>query len=116
MSIPKISGQQARELLDIWAGDVEGLIFAQLGAGRSYGDLFGAAPALAETVAWLYGANSHPGDFGWRRWPLGGSWSVGLRDGQISIGPEGGGLGFRTPEEAEDAARALLAAVEEARP
>lgn len=54
MSIPKISGRQARDLLDIWAGDVEGLTFAQLGADRSYGDLFGAAPALAETVAWLY--------------------------------------------------------------
>lgn len=110
-----VTGPQARDLAAIWTGDEEGLAEAQEEAHRSFGDLFGAAPDLAETVAWLYGAEGQDGEFGWRRWPLGGSWSVGLRDGQISIGPEGGGLGFRTPEDAEEAARALLAAAEEHR-
>ena len=97
-----ITGQQARELL------------AEFNNPRTAIGHIRVRPLL-EQLAWTYGAEGHDGEFEWRRWPLGGLWSVGLRDGQISIGPEGGGLGFRTPEDAEEAARALLAAAEEAR-
>lgn len=106
MSIPKISGQQARELIDIWAGDVEGLTFAQLGADRSYGDLFGAAPALAETVAWLYGRQSGDG----LHITLPNGYDVWTRDGVVHLE-----FMEMTPDGAMDLARALLSAAEEAR-
>ena len=111
MSIPKISGQQARELLDIWAGDVEGLIFAQLGAGRSYGDLFGAAPALAETVAWLYGRKSDDEAVWDDKYEV----SV-MADGRVAVFDHEATTTFFTRDEAVEFARALLAASEEARP
>lgn len=130
----RITGQQARELLDgttpgPWRVEVHKRhdIIAQPGGhavaynedepeiGRGNSELLAAAPALAEMVAWLYGAEGQEADNGWRRWPLGRTWSVGLRDGYISIGPEGGGLGFWDLDAAENAARALLAAAEEAR-
>ena len=118
MSIPKITGREARELLDIWAGDVEGLTFAQLGADRSYGDLFGAAPALAETVAWLYGREANKGhtEKVWHEGELelGGEWSVQRVSGEVDLtlfNPS-----TLTPDEAVDLARALLAAAEEVRP
>ena len=121
MSIPKITGREARELLDIWSGDVEGLTFAQLGADRSYGDLFGAAPALAETVAWLYGGEPNEPYDEWRI-----EAESGLRghvhiadnqDGTVELvtGPYGAAT-YLKPDEAVEVARALLAAAEEARP
>ena len=115
MSIPKISGQQARELLDIWSGDVEGLTFAQLGADRSYGDLFGAAPALAETVAWLYGRPSDetvPGD---EHWDTEG-FLVEVRDGRVAMFDDEATTTYLSVDQTVDLARALLAAAEEARP
>lgn len=138
MSIPRITGRQARDLLDgttpgpwevedrspnmggrsfvIRQAEVPGIRVQ----GITYGfnnnpELLAAAPALAETIAWLYGAEGQDGHYGKRRWPLGTSWEVALWRGLISIGPEGGGIAFRTPELAEEAARALLAAAEEAR-
>lgn len=121
MSIPKISGQQARELLDIWSGDVEGLTFAQLGADRSYGDLFGAAPALAETVAWLYGSEPNEPYEEWRieaEFGLRGQVHIAdNQDGTVELvtGPYGVAT-YLKPDEAVEVARALLAAAEEARP
>lgn len=130
MSIPKISGRQARDLLigttpGPWKSD---FAFADISPVLEYDaddeldwstkadhELAVAAPALAETVAWLYGAEGQDGHYGKRRWPLGTRWEVALWRGLISIGPEGGGIAFRTPELAEEAARALLAAAEEAR-
>ena len=115
-----ITGRQARELLNIWSGDVEGLTFAQLGADRSYGDLFGAAPALAETVAWLYGQTGQDYD---------GDWQLDHHDpyyqfaavrpdgeGRISlaVGPYGQEI-LLDPDEAVEVARALLTAAEDAR-
>lgn len=138
----RITGQQARELLDAVADEDamfatppwEEYVTVGAGAGESRMSildarcdmvadvyepdalpLIAAAPVLAATVAWLYGAEGQEADNGWRRWPLGRTWSVGLRDGYISIGPEGGGLGFWDLDAAENAARALLSAVEEAR-
>ena len=123
MSIPKITGREARELLDIWSGDVEGLTFAQLGADRSYGDLFGAAPALAETVAWLYGREPDgPGPHVHR------GRTREYDQEAVASHPESGVVevyaahdhgqasAFLTPDDAVDLARALLAAAEEARP
>lgn len=123
MSIPKISGQQARELLDIWSGDVEGLTFAQLGADRSYGDLFGAAPALAETVAWLYGrkpddpaSNVHRGRTAeYDQEAVAAHPETGVVE-VYAAHDHGQASAFLTPDEAVDLARALLAAAEEARP
>ena len=114
MSIPKITGREARELLDIWSGDVEGLTFAQLGADRSYGDLFGAAPALAETVAWLYGKRITPDE-------AEGDYYSTFRGGYTYADQGRVHLNVAlsdefTPDEAVDLARALLAAAEEARP
>ena len=129
----RVTGQQARELLDgttsgPWRVEVHKRhdIIAQPGGhaiaynedepeiGRGNSHLLAAAPDLAETVAWLYGRKAD-GHYGKRQWPLGGKWEVALWRGLIAIGPEGGGIAFRTPELTEEAARALLAAVEEHR-
>lgn len=93
MSIPKINGQQARELLD---GDP--------------GPLFVFAPELATTVAWLYGREPEAPNgmdvyvtaMGHVFEDSGMVWSSYLDDGF-------------TPDEAVNLARALLAAAEEAR-
>lgn len=114
MSIPRITGQQARDLLDIWSGDVEGLTFAQLGADRSYGDLFGAAPALAETVAWLYGREGNEHGVHEVDGSLVGT-DVYENEGRVEMESTRCDRTL-TPDEAVDLARALLAAAEESRP
>lgn len=132
MSIPKISGREARNLLDgatpgpwNWYHDI-GLISLQGADGSAIAtdlnfedcDLMQCAPALAETVAWLYGREpDHVGndqstarrgpmvvEVDWARqvhlWPINGT------PFDLHI----------TADEAVDLARALLAAAEEARP
>ena len=142
MSIPKITGQQARELLDgtidgPWSVEVHkrhDIIASPVGYavasnedspedGRANSELLAAAPALAEAVAWLYGREPDgPGPHFHRG-------RMGEYDQEaVASHPEadvvevyaahdhGQASAFLTPDEAVDLARALLAAAEEARP
>lgn len=107
MSIPKINGREARELLD---GTVEGPMKAR----HRDDDLLAAAPALAETVAWLYGKSITPDE-------AEGDYYSTFRGGYTYADQGRVHLNVAlsdafTPDEAVDLARALLAAAEEARP
>ena len=66
--------------------------------------LAAAAPALAETVAWLYGADSEVERFNYGVWATKGGVDVATT-----------GVEKLSPDEAVDLARALLAAAEKAR-
>ena len=89
MSIPKITGREARELLD---GDLA--------------PLFVRAPELATTVAWLYEREAGDVRYGYE------DDITGESSGLVYIEVDDG---YRTADEAVDLARALLAAAEEAR-
>lgn len=110
-----ITGQQARGLLDIWRGDEDGLRHARGGAYARYGELFRAAPDLAETIAWLYGREADRVG-GWTdlRYELGDGFRVDLRGDRVSVGTGRLSMHF-SRDEAVDLARALLAAAQEAR-
>lgn len=137
----RIGGKQARELLNgttpgPWlAMDYEhalrsiGPIYGDSLAAPEVGDgyliasdadaeLTAAAPALAETVAWLYGREPEHPDMGIHSVPL---MRFSGNDADVVYAAKGGAIvfdvdgGFRSIEEAEDFARAVLAVVEESR-
>ena len=137
MSIPRITGRQARDLLDgttpgPWEARPNGVVVSYATGAqiqlvghnqRALGDapLMAAAPALAETVAWLYGSEPNEPYDEWRI-----EAEAGLRghvhiadnqDGTVELvtGPYGVAT-YLKPDEAVEVARALLAAAEEARP
>lgn len=106
MSIPKISGHEARELLALPDNAASWKIEQR---------------NLAETVAWLYGGEPNEPYDEWRI-----EAGFGLRgqvhiadnqDGTVELvtGPYGVAT-YLKPDEAVEVARALLAAAEEARP
>lgn len=103
MSIPKISGQQARELLELPDSAAPWKIEQR---------------NLAETVAWLYGREPEHPDMGIHSVPL---TRFSGNDADVVYAAKGGVIvfdvdgGFRSIEEAEDFARAVLAVVEESR-
>ena len=144
----RITGQQARELLDgttpgPWEARPNGVVVSYATGAqiqlvghnqRALGDapLMAAAPALAETVAWLYGAEMTTdswGDVEWRR--HGGDGNLTLEtdryvEVETFLSDEGGPLVYVTTgpygetvklnaDEAVEIARALLAAAEVAR-
>ena len=137
MSIPKITGREARELLDAatpgpWRHDRdmemgESAHYVRYGDGEHLavftgnysganedGELIAAAPALAETVAWLYGKSITPDE-------AEGDYYSTFRGGYTYADQGRVHLNVAlsdafTPDEAVDLARALLAAAEEARP
>ena len=134
MSIPKISGRQARELLDAatpgpWRHDRdmemgESAHYVRYGDGEHLavftgnysganedGELIAAAPALAETVAWLYGRESDDEAVWDDKYEV----SV-MVDGTVAVFDHEATTTFFTRDEAVGFARALLAAAEEARP
>lgn len=130
MSIPRITGQQARDLLrgttpGPWEPEFEVGIYPSLRldaddeidwACAADRDLAIASPSLAVTVAWLYGRepDGHDPHRGpeWNVWP-----KVGFTtEGDIAITSERSGTGFTMPKLAAiELARALLAAAEEPR-
>ncbi|MCT2121573.1 hypothetical protein [Dietzia cinnamea] len=130
MSIPKISGREARELLDgtidgPWSVEVHkryDIIVSPVGYavaynednpedGRANSELLAAAPALAETVAWLYGRKSDDEAVWDDKYEV----SV-MVDGTVAVFDHEATTTFFTRDEAVEFARALLAAAEEARP
>lgn len=140
----RITGQQARELLDgiipgPWelettridgpfdiasdvvtgVGPIEALWMntgpeACLGGGDADLRLAAAAPALAETLAWLYGREADRVG-GWTdlRYELGDGFRVDLRGDRVSVGTGRLSMHF-SRDEAVELARALLAAAQEA--
>ena len=105
-----ITGKQARDLLDIWADDDEGLAAARDGVFDNYGDLFTAAPDLAETVAWLHGREADDEAV----WDDHYEVSV-MADKRVAVFDHDATTTYFTPDEAIEFARALLAAAEQAR-
>ena len=128
MSIPRITGRQARNLLDgttpgpwVWDQQLECVVdppysLADLHVNaEGNGELIAAAPDLAETVAWLYGRPSDetvPGD---EHWDTEG-FLVEVRDGRVAMFDDEATTTYLSVDQAVDLARALLAAAEEARP
>ena len=137
MSIPRITGRQARDLLDgttpgPWEARPNGVVVSYATGAqiqlvghnqRALGDapLMAAAPALAETVAWLYGSEPNEPYDEWRidaEFGLRGHVHIAdNQDGTVELvtGPYGVAT-YLKPDEAVEVARALLAAAEEARP
>ena len=101
----RIAGTKARELLD---GTTEGPMKARYRDD----DLLAAAPALAETVAWLYGREPDLVEKDGRaEWDMTAHHEVVAVDGEV-LDMDGRS---HTPEDAVEYARALLAAAEAAK-
>ena len=134
MSIPKINGREARNLLDgttpgpwEWdqkTGDIASppyILAETFIDADANGPLIVAAPNLAETVAWLYGSEPNEPYDEWRieaEFGLRGQVHIAdNQDGTVELvtGPYGAAT-YLKPDEAVEVARALLAAAEEARP
>lgn len=84
--------------------------------GENDANLIAAAPALAETVAWLYGREAnggHSGQWHQSRLKWRGAWAVMRIGGAVDVTVNS--PASLDPDEAADLARALLAAAEEAR-
>lgn len=117
MSIPKITGREARELLHL----------AHHGTGLVKRDadhvIHRDSYAFAETIAWLYGrepdgpgAHVHRGRTGeYDQEAVAAHPETGVVE-VYAAHDHGQAPAFLTPDEAVDIARALLAAAEEARP
>ena len=126
-----ITGQQARELLD---GTTEGpweavegtdaigpVLLYNLGGeaeweNRADQRLAAAAPALAETVAWLYGREPdthHPDEGTW--WETDGFLLSLAKDGVAIHDDQGATTTYLNSDQAIEFARALIAAAEQAR-
>lgn len=134
MSIPKITGQQARALLDgsqlarsgNWYDEGDA---AEMLDPLAYHDVSGdaalisASVSLAETVAWLYGREPdgptphiHRGQTGeYDQEAVAAHPETGVVE-VYAAHDHGDASAFLTPDESVDLARALLAAAEEARP
>lgn len=134
MSIPKITGREARNLLDgttpgpwVWDQQLECVVdppysLADLHINaEGNGELIATAPELAKTVAWLYGSEPNEPYDEWRidaEFGLRGHVHIAdNQDGTVELvtGPYGVAT-YLKPDEAVEVARALLAAAEEARP
>lgn len=118
-----VTGDQARELLE---GTTEGewsrskdrhLTNTLVSGDRTIAicshydvDLIAAAPALAETVAWLYGRESDDEGIWDDHYQV-----SAMADGRVAVFDHEATTTFFTPDETVEFARAMLAAAERAR-